>query len=61
MKNYFQKILFLFIEYDYSKQTTQQFYRWLTDDEHKKEKDEALQELYSEAKKGGRHPIWKNL
>lgn len=56
MKNYFQKILFLFIEYDYSKQTTQQFYRWLTDDEHKKEKDEALQELYSEAKKRGKTP-----
>lgn len=56
MKNYFQKILSLFIEYDYSEQTTQQFYSWLTDDEHKKEKGEALQELYSEAKKRGDAP-----
>lgn len=53
MKNYFQKILSLFIEYDYSEQTNQSFYRWLTDSEHEKEKDEAIRELYKEAIKKG--------
>ena len=56
MKNYFKTILSLFVEFDYSKQTTQQFYRWLTDKEHEKEKDEALRELYSEAAKKGDAP-----
>ena len=51
MKNYFQKILSLFIEYDYSKQTTQHFYRWVTDSEHEEEKDKAFRELYFESRK----------
>lgn len=53
MKNYFQKILSLFVERDYSKKTNQHFYRWLTDHKNEKEKDEALQLLYSEAKNQG--------
>ena len=53
MKNYFQKILSLFVEYDYSEQTNQSFYRWLTDSEHEKEKDNAIRELYTEAIKKG--------
>lgn len=53
MKNYFQQILSLFTEHDYSETTNQHFYRWLTDSKHENEKDEALQELYSEAKKKG--------
>lgn len=57
MKNYFQKILSLFIEYDYSEQTNQSFYRWLTDSEHEKEKDEAIRELYKEAIKKEMHLI----
>lgn len=56
MKNYFQKILSLFARHNYSEQTNQMFYRWLVDDEYEKEKDEALQEFYSEARKK-----WKNL
>lgn len=56
MKNYFQKILSLFTEYDYSETTNQLFYRWLIDDKNEKEKDEALQELYSQAKKKGNIP-----
>lgn len=56
MKNYFQKILSLFTEYDYSETANQLFYRWLTDDKNEKEKDEALQELYSQAKKKGNIP-----
>lgn len=56
MKNYFRKILSLFTEYDYSETTNQLFYRWLTDDKNEKEKDEALQELYSQAKKKGNIP-----
>lgn len=51
MKNYFQKILSLFVEYNYSKQVTQHFYRWVTDSEHEEEKDEALRELYLESSK----------
>lgn len=53
MKNYFQKILSLFVGYDYSKQANQHFYRWLTNGKHEDEKDEALWELYLEAKKRG--------
>lgn len=53
MKNYFRNILSLFTEYDYSETTNQLFYRWLIDDKHEKEKDEALQELFLEAKKKG--------
>lgn len=49
MKNNFKKIFSLFVEYDYSKQTTQHFYKWLTNSEHEKEKDEVIRELYSEA------------
>lgn len=56
MKNYFQKILSLFTGYDYSEMTNQHFYRWLTDSAHEDEKDEALQELFLEAKKKGDVP-----
>ena len=56
MKNYFHKILSLFVGYNYSEQTNQLFYRWLIDDEHEKEKDEALKELFLEAKKKGDVP-----
>lgn len=56
MKNYFQKILSLFTGYDYSEMTNQHFYRWLTDSTHENEKDEALQELFLEAKKKGDVP-----
>lgn len=51
MKNYFQKILALFVRRNYSESTNQLFYRWLTDSEHEKEKDEALQRLYWKARK----------
>ena len=54
MKNYFQKILSLFARHNYSEQTNQMFYRWLVDNEYEKEKDEALQELYLEARKKGK-------
>lgn len=57
MKNYFQKILSLFAEkHDYSESTNQHFYKWLTDSEFEKEKDEALQELFAKAKKKGNVP-----
>ena len=51
MKNYFQKILTLFVRRNYSESTNQLFYRWLTDSEYEKEKDEALQKLYRKARK----------
>ncbi len=43
MKNYFQKILALFTGNDYPESTRTEFYRWLVDEEHCSEKDEALQ------------------
>lgn len=51
MKNYFQKILTLFIGNKFPKSTQQEFYRWLVDEEHVSQKDEALQNLWDEARK----------
>ena len=45
MKNYFQKIITLFTGNDYPESTQQDFYKWLVDEEHTSEKDEALQKL----------------
>lgn len=56
MKNLFQNILSLFTRNEYPPHVEQDFYRWLVDDEHAKEKDEALQELWEEAKKKGEFP-----
>ena len=60
MKNYFQKILSLFARHNYPEQTNQMFYRWLVDNEYEKEKDEALQELYLEARKKEKYSTWRN-
>lgn len=46
MKNYFQKIITLFTGNDYPESTQQDFYKWLVDEEHTSEKDEALQKLW---------------
>lgn len=51
MKNYFQKILTLFAGNRYSESTQQEFYQWLVDEQHDAQKDEALQTLWSEARK----------
>lgn len=51
MKNYFQKIITLFTGNDYPESTQQDFYKWLVDEEHTSEKDEALQKLWNEAHK----------
>lgn len=56
MKNYFQKIFSLFVGYEYSKQTNQLFYRWLADGKHENEKDEALWNIYLEARREGNTP-----
>ena len=53
MKNYFQKIITLFTGNDYPESTQQDFYKWLVDEEHTSEKDEALQKLWNEAHKRG--------
>ena len=42
MKNYFQKIITLFTGNDYPESTQQDFYKWLVDEEHTSEKDEAF-------------------
>ena len=54
MKNYFQKILALFTGNPGS--TRQEFYKWLVDEEHVSEKDEALQTLWEEGYKSGTAP-----
>ena len=53
MKNYFQKIITLFTGNDYPESTQQDFYKWLVDEEHTVEKDEALQKLWDDAHKRG--------
>ena len=53
MKNYFQKIMTLFTGNDYPESTQQDFYKWLVDEEHTVEKDEALQKLWDDAHKRG--------
>ena len=53
MKNYFQKIITLFTGTDYPESTQQDFYKWLVDEEHTVEKDEALQKLWDDAHKRG--------
>ena len=45
MKNYFQKIITLFTGNDYPESTQQDFYKWLVDEEHTSEKDEACRML----------------
>lgn len=56
MKNYFQKILTLFTRNEYPESTQQEFYRWLVNEEHDSEKDEALQTLWENARKQGTAP-----
>lgn len=56
MKNYFQKILALFTGNAYPESTQQEFYKWLVDEEHVSEKDEALQNLWEEGYKQGTAP-----
>lgn len=56
MKNLFRNILSLFTQHEYSRPVEQDFYRWLVDSEHAKEKDEALQGLWEEAQKKGEYP-----
>ena len=53
MKNYFQKIITLFTGNDSPESTQQDFYKWLVDEEHTVEKDEALQKLWDDAHKRG--------
>ena len=53
MKNYFKKIITLFTVNDYPESTQQDFYKWLVDEEHTVEKDEALQKLWDDAHKRG--------
>ncbi len=59
MKNYFQKILSLFINYDYPASTKEHFYRWLADSEHANEKDEALHELWVACQNQGEFSDWQ--
>lgn len=56
MKNNFQKILTLFTGNKYPESTQQAFYQWLVDEEHLSEKEEALQNLWQEARQQGAVP-----
>lgn len=53
MKSYFQKIIALFTGNEYPESIQQDFYKWLVDEDHISEKDEALQKLWDEAHKRG--------
>lgn len=57
MKNYFQKIVTLFTKNDYSESTQQEFYRWLVEDEHTAQKEDALKNLWNEAVEHAAHPV----
>jgi ferric-dicitrate binding protein FerR (iron transport regulator) len=48
MNRYFRKILSLFTETNYQENVKESFYRWLTADEKKEEKEQALRELWDE-------------
>lgn len=56
MKDYFKKILSLFAGADHSETVRQDFYRWIVDDEHGAEKEEALRELWDETRRKGKTP-----
>ena len=56
MKNYFQKIVSLFTGNKYPESTQQEFYRWLVEEEHASEKEEALKELWKESLQQGVTP-----
>ncbi|CUN21648.1 anti-sigma factor [Bacteroides thetaiotaomicron] len=60
MKNYFQKIITLFTGNDYPESTQQDFYKWLVDEEHTSEKDEALQKLWDVNPEKRNVPLYKN-
>lgn len=57
MKNYFQKIVTLFTKNDYPEPTQQEFYRWLVEDEHTAQKEDALKNLWNEAVEHAAHPV----
>lgn len=57
MKNYFQKIVTLFTKNDYPESTQQEFYRWLVEDEHTAQKEDALKNLWNEAVEHAAHPV----
>lgn len=49
MKNYFQQIIELFGHNNYSLSTQERVQQWLADEEHTKEKEEALRALWQQA------------
>lgn len=59
MKNYFQKIVTLFTKNDYPESTQQEFYRWLVEDEHTAQKEDALKSLWNEAVEHAVPPVRK--
>lgn len=53
MKNYIQRLVELFGHGDYSAGTRKRVQRWLSDEEHPEEKNEALRVLWREAGEQG--------
>lgn len=56
MKNLFRNIVLQFAKYEYPHHIKQLFYKWLVDEKHAAEKEEALQALWVEAQKQGEVP-----
>lgn len=46
MKDYFRRIIWIFASSPQNEETTQVFYRWLSDEEHAEKKDAALKDLW---------------
>lgn len=51
-KNYFQKIVDLFVEHDYPPFVRNDFFQWLANEEHSTQKDEALRGLWKKTATG---------
>ena len=57
MENYFHKIIDLFTKTDVSPSLRNEFYRWITAQEHASEKDNALHELWDSLSEGSQKEV----
>lgn len=61
MKDYVQKLINLFASSEQNAKNTADVQRWLADDEHRAEKDEALRTLWQETEAKADDGIWSSL
>lgn len=61
MKDYIQKIIRAFTTSEYDRKVTKEVHRWLLDEEHTNEKEEALRNLWEETEGKVDAGIWNSL